>query len=48
MVDDSQLLVSDMIIDSLFGLDILATFRTAYFDDELVSSGLSQWLSLKE
>lgn len=36
-VEDSLgLIVSDAIVDSLFGIDIIATFRTAYFNDELV------------
>jgi len=38
-VEDSPAsVISDIAIDSIFGVDILATFRTAYFDDELVSA----------
>jgi len=34
--DSSSLILMDIIIDSIFGVDIIATFRTAYFDDDLV------------
>jgi hypothetical protein len=44
VVDEFGIVLSDVFIDSLFGIDCILTFRTAYFNDRLVSQTRSSWL----
>ena len=43
VVDTASLQILDACIDSLFGIDILLAFRTAYFDEELVGFETNPW-----
>lgn len=36
--DSFGIILSDIVVDSLFGVDCILTFRTAFFDERLVSS----------
>jgi hypothetical protein len=41
--DNESLFWSDVVIDSLFGVDIIATFRTAFYDDDLSGFETNPW-----
>ena len=48
LMESPDLLVSDIVMDSIFGLDILVTFRTAYFDSDLFGYETNPYLIAKK